>query len=89
VTTPPLELEEILTGQPGPADGGRRPPWLPRRRWGDAAERAGLRWLRWSHGGLGYGKLARGCQSLDDLGCGDLIDLGFEIVVDAAQHRVG
>ncbi len=49
MTTPPLELEESLTGQPDSADGGRRPPWLPRHRWGDAAERAGLRWaaLTW------------------------------------------
>ncbi len=40
-----LRLEEILRDQPGPADGGgARPPWRPRRRWGDAAERAGLRW---------------------------------------------
>jgi arabinofuranan 3-O-arabinosyltransferase len=49
VTIPPLELEEIATGQPDPDDGGRRARWLPRHRWGDAAERAGLRWavLAW------------------------------------------
>jgi arabinofuranan 3-O-arabinosyltransferase len=49
VTNPPIELDEILTGEPGPDGGGRRPPWLLRRRRGDAAERAGLRWaaLTW------------------------------------------
>jgi arabinofuranan 3-O-arabinosyltransferase len=37
-------LEELLADQPGSANGGARPPrWLRRRR-GDAAERAGLRW---------------------------------------------
>ncbi len=47
--TTPLELEETLTAQPDSADSGRRPPWLLRHRWGDAAERAGLRWaaLAW------------------------------------------
>ena len=47
--TTPLELEEIHSGQPDSADSGRRPPWLLRHRWGDAAERAGLRWaaLTW------------------------------------------
>ena len=47
--TIPLELEETHAGQPDSADGGRWPPWLPRHRWGDAAERAGLRWaaLAW------------------------------------------
>jgi arabinofuranan 3-O-arabinosyltransferase len=46
VTNPPLELEENLTAQPGLADGGAQ---QPRRRWGDTAERAGLRWaaLAW------------------------------------------
>ena len=49
MTTPPQELEEIVTGQPDSDDGGRRTPWLPQHRWGDAAERAGLRWaaLAW------------------------------------------
>ena len=49
MTNPPIELDEILTGEPGPDGGGRRPPWLLRRRRGDAAERAGLRWaaLTW------------------------------------------
>ncbi len=49
MTNPPIELDEVLTGEPGPDDGGRRPSWLPRRRRGDAAERTGLRWaaLTW------------------------------------------
>jgi arabinofuranan 3-O-arabinosyltransferase len=40
-------LQELLRGRPGPADGGTRPPRRLRRLrpgWGDAAERAGLRW---------------------------------------------
>ncbi|HYX59542.1 MAG TPA: alpha-(1-_3)-arabinofuranosyltransferase family protein, partial [Streptosporangiaceae bacterium] len=47
--TTPLELSETRTGQPDSADSGRRPPRLLRHRWGDAAERAGLRWaaLTW------------------------------------------
>jgi arabinofuranan 3-O-arabinosyltransferase len=47
--TTPLELEETRSGQPDAADSGRWPRWLPRLRWGDAAERAGLRWaaLTW------------------------------------------
>ena len=42
-------LDDIPGDQPGSADGGRRPPRRLRRRWGDAAERAGLRWaaLAW------------------------------------------
>src|SRR6185437_3076441 len=49
VTTLRLARDEILPGQPGAADGGTRPPRRLRRRWGDAAERAGLRWavLAW------------------------------------------
>ena len=45
-----LARDEILPGQPGRADGGIRPPGRLRRRWGDAAERAGLRWaaLAWA-----------------------------------------
>ena len=44
-----LARDETLPGAPGPADGGLRPPGRLRRRWGDAAERAGLRWaaLAW------------------------------------------
>ena len=42
MSTVPLEV--ILADQPGSASGGSRPPRRPRRRWGDAAERAGLRW---------------------------------------------
>ena len=47
--TTPLELEKTHTGQPDSADSGRRPPWRLRHCWGDAAERAGLRWaaLTW------------------------------------------
>jgi arabinofuranan 3-O-arabinosyltransferase len=40
-------LEELLADRPRSAEGGTRPPrWRPRLspRWGDAAERAGLRW---------------------------------------------
>jgi arabinofuranan 3-O-arabinosyltransferase len=42
-------LEELRPGRPSSADGGTRPPRRRRRRWGDAAERAGLRWaaLAW------------------------------------------
>jgi arabinofuranan 3-O-arabinosyltransferase len=49
VTVLPLTRDEIPSGRPGPADGGKRPSWRLRRRWGDAAERAGLRWaaLAW------------------------------------------
>ena len=49
MTTLRLARDEVLPGQPGAADGGPRPPWRLRRRWGDAAERAGLRWaaLAW------------------------------------------
>ena len=43
-TTQRLSLEEILRHQPGSSDGGSPPPRRPRRRWGEAAERAGLRW---------------------------------------------
>ena len=40
-----VSLQELLTVvRPGPSDGGTRPPWRQRHRWGDAAERAGLRW---------------------------------------------
>jgi arabinofuranan 3-O-arabinosyltransferase len=44
-----LPLEELLAGRPSSADGGTRPPRRARHRWGDAAERAGLRWaaLAW------------------------------------------
>jgi len=41
VTTLPLE---VVPDQPDSASGGERPPWRRWRRWGDAAERAGLRW---------------------------------------------
>ena len=44
MTTLRLARDEVLSGQPGAADGGTRLPWRLRRRWGDAAERAGLRW---------------------------------------------
>jgi arabinofuranan 3-O-arabinosyltransferase len=39
-----LRLEELLPDQPGSADDGRHPPRRLRDRWGDEAERAGLRW---------------------------------------------
>ena len=41
MTTLPLE---VVPDQPDSASGGKRPPWRPWHRWGDAAERAGLRW---------------------------------------------
>jgi arabinofuranan 3-O-arabinosyltransferase len=44
VTTQRLSLEEIFSDQPGSTSGGSRPPRRRRRRWGEAAERAGLRW---------------------------------------------
>ncbi|MGD0699577.1 MAG: alpha-(1-_3)-arabinofuranosyltransferase family protein [Trebonia sp.] len=44
-----VSLQELFAVGAAPSDGGRRPPWRPRSRWGDAAERAGLRWavLAW------------------------------------------
>jgi arabinofuranan 3-O-arabinosyltransferase len=49
VTTLRLTRDDTRPGQPEPAGGGTRPPWRLRHRWGDAAERAGLRWaaLAW------------------------------------------
>jgi arabinofuranan 3-O-arabinosyltransferase len=44
VTTQRLPLEEIFSDQPDSSDGGGRPPRRLRRGWGEAAERAGLRW---------------------------------------------
>jgi arabinofuranan 3-O-arabinosyltransferase len=44
VTTQHLPLAEIFRDQPGSAGGGSRPPRRLRRGWGQAAERAGLRW---------------------------------------------
>jgi arabinofuranan 3-O-arabinosyltransferase len=44
VSTIPAALEDLLADRPGSAGGGGRRPRWPRRRWGDAAERAGLRW---------------------------------------------
>ena len=41
MTTLPLE---VVPDQPDSASGGKRPPRRPWHRWGDAAERAGLRW---------------------------------------------
>jgi arabinofuranan 3-O-arabinosyltransferase len=45
-----VSLQELFTVRAAPSDGGTRPPWRPRHRWGDAAERAGLRWavLAWA-----------------------------------------
>jgi len=49
VTTLRLTRDDTRPGQPEPAGGGTRPPWRLRHHWGDAAERAGLRWaaLAW------------------------------------------
>jgi arabinofuranan 3-O-arabinosyltransferase len=49
MTTLRFTRDEVLAGEPGPGAGGTRTPWRLRRRWGDAAERAGLRWaaLAW------------------------------------------
>ena len=44
MTTRRLTLEEIFSDQPDSSDGGSRPPRRRRRGWGEAAERAGLRW---------------------------------------------
>ena len=44
MTTLRVPLEEIFKDRPGSADGGRLLPQRLRRGWGDAAERAGLRW---------------------------------------------
>jgi arabinofuranan 3-O-arabinosyltransferase len=44
VTTRRLTLEEIFSDQPDSSDGGSRPPRRRRRGWGEAAERADLRW---------------------------------------------
>ena len=44
MTTRRLTLEEIFSDQPDSSDGGSRPPRRRRRGWGEAAERADLRW---------------------------------------------
>ncbi len=45
MTTLRLPLEEMFKDRPAAADGGSRPPQRLRRGWGDAAERAGWRWV--------------------------------------------
>ena len=44
MTTQRLSLEEIFSHQTGSSDDGSPPPRRRRRGWGEAAERAGLRW---------------------------------------------
>jgi arabinofuranan 3-O-arabinosyltransferase len=44
MTTLPLAPERATPGRPGSSGGGARRRWPSRGDWGDAAERAGLRW---------------------------------------------
>ena len=60
-----VSLQELFAVGPAPSDGGTRPPWRLRHRWGDSAERAGRddRKLT-SLGGIGTSKNWRGHKLL-------------------------